>query len=63
MKKSTTYEDAIQRLEEIVKGIENGNFGIDELTKSLNEAQELITFCKEKLYKTDEMIQQMLKQK
>ena len=55
-----TYEQAIQQLDEIVRQIETGELGIDQLTAQLRRAQELITFCRDTLYKTDEEIQQLL---
>ena len=55
-----TYEQAIQQLDDIVRQIETGELGIDQLTAQLKRAQELITFCRDTLYKTDEEIQQLL---
>ena len=55
-----TYEQAIQQLDEIVRQIETGELGIDQLTAQLKRAQELITFCRDTLYKPDEEIQQLL---
>lgn len=55
-----TYEQAIQQLDNIVRQIETGELGIDQLTAQLKRAQELITFCRNTLYKTDEEIQQLL---
>ena len=50
------YEEAIKRLEEIVSEIEGGKLDMDKIGESLKEARELIKFCKDKLYKTDEEI-------
>ena len=58
--KSVTYENAMKRLEQIVSQIENNELNIDQLSTSLKEAQELITFCKGKLYETDTEIKKML---
>ncbi len=55
-----TYEQAILQLDDIVRQIETGELGIDQLTAQLKRAQELITFCRDTLYKTDEEIQQLL---
>lgn len=44
------------RLEEITAKIQGGKVDIDELTGLLKEAQELVKFCREKLYKVDEEI-------
>lgn len=48
-KKNLTYEQALHQLETIVKGFEQGNIGIDQLTEQIREAQDLLAFCKEKL--------------
>ncbi|MBR4842118.1 MAG: exodeoxyribonuclease VII small subunit [Bacteroidaceae bacterium] len=54
------YEDALKRLEEIVSGIEENKLDIDLIGERLKEARELIKFCKDKLYKTDEEIKKIL---
>ena len=51
--KKQTYEQAMKRLEEIVARIDSNELDIDSLGESLKEAQELIRFCREKLYKAD----------
>lgn len=62
MKKSTlTYEEAMSQLEELVRQVENNEQGIDKLAEQLKKAQQLIGFCKDKLYTTDEEIQKILK--
>ncbi len=55
-----TYSEAMKRLESIVSKIEGNELDIDELGDNLKEAQKLIKFCKDKLYKTDQEIQKML---
>ena len=42
------------------KKIEARELTIDELSNNLKEAQQLLKFCKDKLYKTDEDIQKIL---
>ena len=59
-KREQTYEQAMKRLEEIVKAIDGGKLGIDSLSEYLKEAQALIQFCREKLYQTDQDIQKLL---
>ena len=54
------YEEAIQQLETIVAQIENNELDIDQLADRLKEAQKLIKWCKDKLYKTDEKIKSLL---
>ena len=47
------------RLEEITAKIQGGKVDIDELADLLKEAQELVNFCREKLYKVDEEIKSL----
>ena len=54
--KKMTYAEAMARLEEITATIQGGRVDIDQLTGLLKEAQQLVKFCREKLYKVDEEI-------
>lgn len=63
MAKKITYEQAMKRLEEIVDRIDRNESDLDSLTEQLKEAQTLIKFCRDKLYKTDEEIKKMLEEK
>ena len=54
--KNMTYNEAMTRLEEIMGKIQGGRVDIDQLAGLLKEAQELVKFCREKLYKVDEEI-------
>ena len=58
--KKQTYEEAMKKLEAIVAQMENNELDIDSLSSKLKEAQELIQFCKDRLYKADEEIQKIL---
>ncbi len=58
--KKETYSEAMKRLESIVAGIENNELDIDELGSQLKEAQKLIKYCRDKLYKADAEIKKML---
>lgn len=58
--KKETYSEAMKRLETIVSQIESGELDIDELGNQLKEAQKLIKFCRDKLYKADDEIKKML---
>lgn len=60
MTKKETYTEAMKRLEEIVSRIEGNEIDIDELGEQLKEAQKLIKYCREKLYKADSEIKKML---
>lgn len=56
------YEEALRQLDEIVRKMENNEYGIDELTTQLKKAKELVRQCKDKLTKTDEEIKKILEE-
>jgi exodeoxyribonuclease VII small subunit len=58
--KKPTYEEAMKRLEQIVSAIDSGTLDIDLLSQHLKEAQTLLAFCRDKLYKVDEEIKRLL---
>ena len=60
MKNNTTYEDAFTELQEIVKEIESGTISVDVLSEKVKRAGELIRFCKEKLFRTEEEVNEVL---
>ena len=53
------YEDAMKRLEKLVAQMENGEMGVDQLVQGLKEAKDLIKLCKDKLTKTEEVIEKL----
>ena len=61
MAKIKDYKSAITELEEILAQLEANELEIDELTRKAKRATELIKFCKEKLYKTNEEVNAILK--
>ena len=61
MKQHKTYEEAYAELQEIVKEIENGDVNVDVLGEKVRRAGELMRFCKERLLKTEQEVQQVLK--
>ena len=58
--KKETYTEAMKRLEAIVARIESNELDIDALGVQLKEAQKLIKYCREKLYKADAEIKKIL---
>ena len=58
--KELTFEAAMERLDTLAREMESGNVAIDLLAAKLKEAQQLLTFCKEKLTKADEEVQKLL---
>ena len=61
MPREMKYETAMRQLEDIAAKMENGELDIDSLCEQLKTAQKLIRQCREKLTKTDEEINKILK--
>ena len=59
MNENQKYEEALAQLETIVRKMESNEYDIDELAVQLKTAQRLITFCKDKLTKTEEELQKI----
>ena len=59
-KKNLKYEDALKELEQIVSRMESGDCDIDQLTSQLKRAQQLITYCRERLSKTETEVKKLL---
>jgi exodeoxyribonuclease VII small subunit len=49
----SSYEKAMQELQEIVDQLQEETIGIDDLSEKIKRAAELIQYCKEKLRATD----------
>lgn len=58
--KKENYSQAIRRLEKIVSQIENNELEIDVLSEKIKEANEIITFCSQKLTKAEAEIAKLL---
>lgn len=44
-----TYEQALQRLEAIVRELEEGHLDLDALVDKVREAGELVRYCRDRL--------------
>ena len=55
-----TYAQAMERLEVIMNDVQGGKMDIDRLADVLKEADEIIKFCKDKLYKVDVEVKAVL---
>lgn len=55
-----TYEEAMARLDVIAREMEGGVTGIDEMAARLQEAQELVRFCQEKLLEAEKNCKSLL---
>lgn len=60
MDKKITYSEAVERLQQIMNEIQSGAVDIDKLTKELAEAQNLISFCRSRLYKVEEEVKSII---
>ncbi len=54
-----TFEQALDRLEEIVKLLENGKTSLDESMKLFNEGTKLVSHCSEMLKTAEQQIVQL----
>ena len=54
------YEMAVKELETIQAQLENNEIPVDQLTKKVKRANELLKDCQEQLRKTDEEIEKLL---
>ena len=61
--KKETYQQAMERLEKIVRQIDNNELDIDMLGEKIKEANDIIAFCNEKLTKADREVEKLLKEK
>lgn len=57
-----TYKDAVMELENIVHKMESDNCDIDQLSAYTSKALELLKFCKERLFKTNEEVEKCLEE-
>ncbi|HLN56394.1 MAG TPA: exodeoxyribonuclease VII small subunit [Bacteroidales bacterium] len=55
-KKEFSFNDAVSRIEQILKNIENGDLDVDKLSEEVKNAAELIRQCQKKLKTTEEEI-------
>ena len=60
--KKETYSQAMERLEKIVRQIDNNELEIDVLAEKIKEANEIIAFCTEKLTKADHEVEKLLQE-
>ena len=60
MAKDISYTDALNELNEIAREIENESIAVDELTKKLKRASELIALCRAKLRLTEEEVKKII---
>ena len=55
-----SFEEALSRLEEIVRLLENGKGGLDESLAAFEEGIGLVKLCNEKLVKAEQRVRVLL---
>ena len=60
LEKDLKYEEALDRLQEIVNLLEQKEIKIDDLADKVKEAKAYVEFCREKLDKTEEEINKII---
>lgn len=61
-KKEESYNEAIEKLRRIVAEIDKDELDVDILSEKVKEASRLIKLCKEKLYKVDTDVRNVLEE-
>ena len=57
MTKSDNFEDALKRLEDIVRELENGEIGLDQALELFEEGTKLSKFCAKKLANVEKRVE------
>lgn len=60
--KKITYNEAIAEIEEILEKIENEELDVDDLAEKVKKVSVLLKICKDKLFRTNEHVEQILKE-
>lgn len=60
MNNNISYEEALLQLKEIVNKLEAKQVKIDDLANTVQEAKQLVDFCREKLDKTESAINKII---
>ncbi|WP_458455436.1 exodeoxyribonuclease VII small subunit [Methanobrevibacter sp.] len=56
-----SFEESLQKLEEIVNKLENGNVPLDDAIEEFNNAMQLVKVCNDKLNAAEESIAKIVK--
>ena len=62
-KKESGYRQSIEEIEAILAKIESGETDIDDLAAEIKRAAKLLQSCKEKLFRTEQDVERIMKQK
>ena len=61
-KEELSFEDSLEKLEEIVKKLETGEVPLDDAIDEFNKAMKLAKSCDEKLKKAEDSITKLVKE-
>ena len=59
-KKELSFEEAIQKLEEIVNALESGDFALEESLKLYKEGVKLVNLCNNKITNVEKSVKILL---
>lgn len=59
--KEPKFEEALQRLEDIVEKLESGGLTLEEAIKAFEEGSRLRKFCEDKLRETERKVEMIIK--
>ena len=60
--KKLSYESALEELQQIIQKLQEGSTSMDELADKSKRAKELISFCKEKLRTTEDVVKTLFEE-
>ena len=60
--KKVSYNEAMAEIEDILEKIENEELDVDELAEKVKRVSVLLKICKDKLQKTNEEVEKILKE-
>ena len=60
-KKESDYRQSIEEIEAILAKIESGETDIDQLAAEIKRAAKLLQDCKEKLFRTEQEVEKIMK--
>ncbi len=60
--KKISYKEAVSEIEAILEQVENNELDVDELAEKVKRVSVLLKMCREKLLKTSEQVEQILKE-
>ena len=56
-----SFEDALQRLEDVLESLEHGNLNLEESVQAFEEGVKLVRFCHDKLDEVERRVELLVK--